>query len=117
MQELQDLIAEDAEFERLVNLAERNRDGEINAGRVLVAVATKGAKLSERVGGHPPEIVERSEIVRRVFEQEAVKIIDSLIALDAQEYKRDPKWAASMQKLHLTEGIEDHSASNVFMAL
>merc|ERR1712129_444244 len=103
----------DAAIERFFNRADRNHDGEVDAEEKAVAeeaAAETAARIKQFRQG-------KLEIKRDAFEQEAVRMIDSLIARDIQEYKaRDPKRTAFMQKVQ-HEGIRGFAASDVFLGL
>jgi len=104
----------DAELEQLFKLADKNADGKIDLAEFMSAVEAKGAASSKRVSEHP---VKQDAIVRDTFEQESMKMIDSLIAHNMQEYKTQlPKWAAFMQRLQ-HDGIQGFKVSDVLVAM
>lgn len=92
-----------------------NRNSGEVMGEFVAAAAAEAAMSSSRAGGHPTEIEELMEIdpiARQSFRQEAVKVIDSLIALDMQENPGDSELATFMQTLQ-REAVGD-AANSLF---
>lgn len=116
-----------AEIEDFLTLADRDGDGEIDANEFAAALQAKAADSAgkqQQQGRSEPHKQQAAmspekpksrpgETVDDVFQQQAVKIINSRSAQDIHEYSTlAPTWAAFLQKLE-SDGVK----GNVFMIL